>query len=125
MCSYGGNGLCTYLAQIAIPAGDNVLLLFVQVNIAVITIRRIYGDELKYQNKTPLCFQLFPIVGIFLKLGLAIYLWLQETWVITIIWVLQSTVFIPSEGKFITSEGEFLGQKTLGSDSYTQKTLID
>jgi APA family basic amino acid/polyamine antiporter len=76
------------LAQIAIAAGVIFLLLFVQVNIAVITIRRIYGDKLKYGYKTPL-FPVIPIVGIFLKLGLAIYLLIAEplSWVITIIWV--------------------------------------
>ncbi len=45
------------LAQIAIAAGVIFLLLFTQVNIAVITIRRIYGDKLHYGFKTPL----FPI----------------------------------------------------------------
>ena len=65
------------LAQIAIAAGVIFLLLFVQVNIAVITIRRIYGDKLKYGYKTPL-FPVIPIVGIFLKLGLAIYLLVAE-----------------------------------------------
>src|SRR6476469_4974171 len=76
------------LAQIAIAAGVIFLLLFVQVNIAVITIRRIYGDKLKYGYKTPL-FPVIPIVGIFLKLGLAIYLLVADplSWVITIIWV--------------------------------------
>jgi amino acid transporter len=76
------------LAQIAIAAGVIFLLLFTQVNIAVITIRRIYGDKLKYGFKTPL-FPVIPIVGIFLKLGLAIYLLVVDplSWFITIIWV--------------------------------------
>jgi basic amino acid/polyamine antiporter, APA family len=76
------------LAQIAIAAGVIFLLLFTQVNIAVITIRRIYGDKLKYGFKTPL-FPVIPIVGIFLKLGLAIYLLVVDplSWFITIVWV--------------------------------------
>jgi APA family basic amino acid/polyamine antiporter len=76
------------LAQIAIAAGVIFLLLFTQVNIAVITIRRIYGDKLNYGFKTPF-FPIIPIIGIFLKLGLAIYLLIIEpiSWVITISWV--------------------------------------
>jgi basic amino acid/polyamine antiporter, APA family len=76
------------LAQIAIAAGVIFLLLFTQVNIAVITIRRIYGDKLKYGFKIPL-FPVIPITGIFLKLGLAVYLLIIDplSWFITIIWV--------------------------------------
>jgi hypothetical protein len=77
------------LAQIAIAAGVIFLLLFTQVNIAVITIRRIYGDKLNYGFKTPF-FPIIPIIGIFLKLGLAIFLLIIEpiSWVITIAWVI-------------------------------------
>jgi len=76
------------LAQIAIAAGVIFLLLFTQVNMAVITIRRIYGDKLNYGFKTPF-FPVIPIIGIFLKLGLAIFLLILEplSWVITIAWV--------------------------------------
>jgi hypothetical protein len=76
------------LAQIAIAAGVIFLLLFIQVNIAVITIRRIYGDKLKYGFKIPL-FPVIPIIGIFLKLGLAVYLLIIDplSWIITFIWV--------------------------------------
>ena len=76
------------LDQIAIAAGVIFLLLFTQVNLAAINIRRIYGDKLDYGFKTPF-FPVIPIVGIFLKIGLAIYLLLTEplSWVITIVWV--------------------------------------
>src|ERR671923_1547796 len=76
------------LAEIAVAAGVIFLLLFTQVNIAVITIRRIYGDKLKYGFKIPL-FPVIPIIGIFLKLGLAIYLLIVDplSWFITFIWV--------------------------------------
>jgi basic amino acid/polyamine antiporter, APA family len=76
------------LDQIAIAAGVIFLLLFTQVNLAAINIRRIYGDKLDYGFKTPF-FPFVPIIGIFLKIGLAIYLLLTEplSWVITIIWV--------------------------------------
>jgi APA family basic amino acid/polyamine antiporter len=59
------------LADIAVAAGVIFLLLFTQVNIAAITIRRIYGSKLSYGFKTPF-FPVIPIAGIFLKLGLAL-----------------------------------------------------
>ncbi len=76
------------LDQIAIAAGVIFLLLFTQVNLAAINIRRIYGDKLNYGFKTPF-FPVIPIVGIFLKIGLAIYLLVTDplSWVITIVWV--------------------------------------
>ncbi|MGB7936402.1 MAG: amino acid permease, partial [Nitrososphaeraceae archaeon] len=76
------------LEQIAVAAGVIFLLLFTQVNLAVITIRRIYGDKLDYGFKTPF-FPVIPIIGIFLKLGLAIYLLVTQPliWAITIVWV--------------------------------------
>ena len=76
------------LTEIAIAAGVIFLLLFTQVNIAVITIRRIYGDKLSYGFKTPF-FPYIPIVGIFLKLGLAVYLLITQplSWVISLIWI--------------------------------------
>jgi basic amino acid/polyamine antiporter, APA family len=76
------------LDQIAIAAGVVFLLLFTQVNLAAMNIRRIYGDKLDYGFKTPF-FPVIPIVGIFLKIGLAIYLLVTDplSWVITIVWV--------------------------------------
>jgi len=76
------------LGQIAVAAGVIFLLLFTQVNMAVITIRRIYGDKLEYGFKTPF-FPVIPIIGIFLKLGLAIFLLFTQplSWAITVVWV--------------------------------------
>src|SRR5215203_3192064 len=76
------------LDQIAVAAGVIFLLLFTQVNIAVITIRRIHGDRLQYGFKTPF-FPIIPIIGIFLKLGLAIYLLITQptSWVISLLWI--------------------------------------
>jgi basic amino acid/polyamine antiporter, APA family len=76
------------LDQIAVAAGVIFLLLFTQVNIAVINIRRIYGDKLNYGFKIPL-FPVIPIVGVFLKLGLALYLLVTQpfSWVISALWV--------------------------------------
>lgn len=76
------------LADIAVAAGVIFLLLFTQVNVAAITIRRIYGDKLSYGFKTPF-FPIIPIIGIFLKLGLAIYLLVTQplSWGITVVWI--------------------------------------
>jgi APA family basic amino acid/polyamine antiporter len=76
------------LAQIATAAGVIFLLLFTQVNMAAITIRKIYGDKLDYGFKTPF-FPVIPIIGIFLKLGLALYLLVTQplSWAIAVVWV--------------------------------------
>ena len=52
------------LSDIAIAAGVIFLLLFTQVNVAVISIRKVFGDKLDYGFKTPF-FPIIPIVGIF------------------------------------------------------------
>ena len=77
------------LDQIAIAAGLIFLLLFAQVNVAVINIRRIYGDKLDYGFKTPF-FPVISIMAVFLNLGLAVYLLITQplSWAITILWVL-------------------------------------
>ena len=64
------------------------LLLFTQVNLAVISIRRMYGDKLDYGYKTPF-FPYVSIIGI-IMLGLAIYLLITPpfSWAITVSWVL-------------------------------------
>lgn len=104
------------LNQIAIAAGVIFLLLFTQVNVAVITIRRMYGDKLDYGYKTPL-FPVIPIIGIFLNLGLAVYLLITEplSWGITALWVLVGFVLyrmytfkkeIEHYAPIITSQGD-------------------
>jgi basic amino acid/polyamine antiporter, APA family len=81
------------LADIAVAAGVIFLLLFTQVNIAAITIRRIYGSKLSYGFKTPF-FPVIPIAGIFLNLALALYLLVTQplSWGITILWILVGFV---------------------------------
>ena len=76
------------LGQIALAAGVIFLLLFSQVNISVITIRKMYGDKLHYGFKTPF-FPFVPIIGVFLNIGLAIYLLITEpfSWVISALWI--------------------------------------
>ncbi|HEX6280873.1 MAG TPA: amino acid permease [Nitrososphaera sp.] len=104
------------LADIAVAAGVIFLLLFTQVNIAAITIRRIYGNKLSYGFKTPF-FPVIPIVGIFLKLGLALYLLVTQplSWGITILWILVGFVLyrmytfkqeIQHYAPIVTSEGD-------------------
>ncbi len=76
------------LTVIALASGVIFLLLFSQVNISVITIRRMYGDKLHYGFKTPF-FPTIPIVGVFLNLVLAIYLLITQplSWVISLVWI--------------------------------------
>ncbi len=104
------------LNQIALAAGVIFLLLFTQVNVAVITIRRMYGDKLDYGYKTPV-FPMIPIIGIFLNLGLAVYLLITAplSWGITALWVAVGFVLyrmytfkkeIEHYAPIITSEGD-------------------
>lgn len=108
------------LKDIAVAAGVIFLLLFTQVNIAAITIRRIYGDKLNYGFKTPF-FPIIPIVGIFLKLGLALYLLVTQplSWGITVVWVAVGFMLyrmytfkqeIEHYAPIVTSEGDLKRQ---------------
>jgi amino acid transporter/nucleotide-binding universal stress UspA family protein len=104
------------LDQIAVAAGVIFLLLFTQVNIAVINIRRIYGDKLDYGFKIPF-FPVIPIVGVFLKLGLALYLLVTQpfSWVISALWIVVGFALyrmytfkkeIEHYAPLVTSEGD-------------------
>ena len=77
------------LEDIAHASAVIFLLLFTQVNLAVISIRRMYGDKLDYGYKTPF-FPYVPIIGIILMVGLAVYLLITApfSWAITVLWVL-------------------------------------
>ena len=77
------------LADIAVAAGVIFLLLFTQVNVAAISIRRMYGEKMSYGFRTP-GFPLIPIIGIFLNMGLALYLLVTQplSWGITVLWVI-------------------------------------
>ncbi len=77
------------LEDIAHASAVIFLLLFTQVNLAVISIRRMYGDKLDYGYKTPF-FPYVSIIGIILMIGLAIYLLIIAplSWAITVLWVL-------------------------------------
>ncbi|MGA9149799.1 MAG: amino acid permease [Candidatus Nitrosopolaris sp.] len=104
------------LEQIAVAAAVIFLLLFTQVNIAVITIRRMYGKMLSYGFKIPL-FPAIPVIGIFLKIGLAFYLLFTQplSWAITAVWVAIGFVIyrkftfkkeIAHYAPYLTSEGD-------------------
>ncbi len=108
------------LADIAVAAGVIFLLLFTQVNIAVISIRRIYGDKMSYGFKTPL-FPAIQITGIFLNIGLALYLLVTQplSWGITVLWILVGFVIyrmytfkqeIQHYAPIVTSEGDLKRQ---------------
>ena len=77
------------LEDIAHASAVIFLLLFTQVNLAVISIRRMYGNKLDYGYKTPF-FPYVSIIGIILMVGLAIYLLITApfSWAITVLWVL-------------------------------------
>ncbi len=77
------------IEQLALAAGVMFLFLFTQVNWAGIQIRRLYGHKLDYGFKIPL-FPLMPIVGIFCKVGLAVFLLIYNplSWAIAIVWIL-------------------------------------
>ncbi|MBA3749481.1 MAG: amino acid permease [Nitrosopumilus sp.] len=77
------------LESIAQASAVIFLLLFTQVNVAVITIRKMYGDKLDYGFKTPF-FPVIPITGMILMIGLALYLLVTApfSWFITALWVL-------------------------------------
>lgn len=73
---------------VAAAADIMFLLLFLQVNVTVIKIRRRLGEELDYGYKMPF-FPVVPIVAIVLMAGLAAFLFFYEpgAWGIAIAWI--------------------------------------
>jgi len=76
------------IEHVASAADIMFLLLFLQVNIAVIKIREKFGKELDYGYKMPF-FPVIPILGIITQLFLAIYMFNYSPlgWYATIIWI--------------------------------------
>ena len=91
------------LTAIAFAASVMFLFLFTQVNLASITIRRLYASTVEYGFKTPF-FPLIPIIGILTAMGLSIYLLFAhpESWIIAIIWIVIGFMIY----KFYTSKKE-------------------
>ncbi|HZD10301.1 MAG TPA: amino acid permease, partial [Candidatus Binatia bacterium] len=77
------------LEDVAAAADIMFLLLFLQVNVAVITIRRKYGDRLNYGYLLPF-FPIVPIVAIVALLFLAVFMFTYSpiAWIFTAVWIL-------------------------------------
>jgi amino acid transporter/nucleotide-binding universal stress UspA family protein len=76
------------IEDVASASAVMFLLLFLQVNLAVIVIRRKYGKELEYGYKIPF-FPIIPILGIITQLFLALYMFNYSPagWYAIIIWI--------------------------------------
>jgi len=76
------------ITTVAAAADIMFLLLFLQVNIAVITIRKKYGDKLAYGYLMPF-YPVVPIIGIVTKLALALFMFdhYPIAWVYVIAWL--------------------------------------
>ncbi len=79
--------------DVAASADIMFLLLFMAVNVAAITIRRKYGDKLKYGYLVPF-FPYLPVIAIILQLALAVFLFNVSAlaWYITIGWLLSGAL---------------------------------
>jgi len=76
------------IEHVASAADIMFLLLFLQVNVAVVKIRNKFGKELDYGYKMPF-FPVIPVLGIITKLFLAIYMFNFSPlgWYATIMWI--------------------------------------
>lgn len=76
------------IEDVASAADIMFLLLFIQVNVAAIAIRKKFGNEIEYGFKTPF-FPLIPVLGILSQLFLAIYMFKFSPlgWYVTIFWI--------------------------------------
>lgn len=91
------------LTTVAAAADIMFLLLFLQVNVAVLTIRKKYGKTLAYGYLAPF-FPIVPLAGIVTKLGLALFMFdhYPVAWVYVIFWLLAGTLIF----RFYASERE-------------------
>jgi amino acid transporter/nucleotide-binding universal stress UspA family protein len=76
------------IEDVASAADIMFLLLFLQVNVAVIMMRKKFGKELEYGYVMPF-FPIIPVLGIITQLFLAIYMfnYSPKAWYATIIWI--------------------------------------
>lgn len=76
------------ITTVAAAADIMFLLLFLQVNVAVITLRKKYGDKLAYGYLIPF-FPIVPIIGIVTKLLLALFMFdhYPIAWVYVLAWM--------------------------------------
>jgi amino acid transporter/nucleotide-binding universal stress UspA family protein len=85
--------LAVPIEDVAAAADVMFLLLFLQVNVAIITIRRKYGDKLDYGFLIPF-FPITPIVAIVLMLGIAVFMFHFSpiAWYFVIGWIVTGFV---------------------------------
>lgn len=83
-----GMAIAIPIEDVATAADIMFLLLFLQVNVAVITLRRKYGDRLQYGYLMPF-FPYVPILVIIFKLGLALFMFSFSpiAWYFAIAWI--------------------------------------
>lgn len=76
------------ITTVAAAADIMFLLLFLQVNVAVMTIRKKYGDKLAYGYLMPF-YPIVPIIGIVTKLALALFMFdhYPIAWVYVLLWL--------------------------------------
>lgn len=76
------------IQDVASAADIMFLLLFLQVNVAVIMMRKKFGKEMEYGYKMPF-FPILPVLGIISQLFLAVYMfnYSPKAWYATIIWI--------------------------------------
>jgi len=76
------------IEDVASASAIMFLLLFIQVNLAVIVIRKKFGRELDYGYRIPL-FPLIPVLGIISQLLLALYMFTYspDAWYSVVLWI--------------------------------------
>ncbi len=105
------------------------LLLFLQVNIAAITLRKKYGDRLKYGYLMPF-FPIVPIIGIITKLFLAVYMFNYSpvAWYFTIAWIGVGTLlyYFYAKPRDVSKERTpvVLEERTVGSSNNRYEVLV-
>ncbi len=95
------------IKDVASAADIMFLLLFLQVNIAAITLRKKYGSRLKYGYLMPF-FPIVPIIGIITKLFLALFMfdYSPTAWYFTIAWIGLGTIIYYLYAKKRKEEGK-------------------
>ena len=88
-----GMAIAIPIEDVATAADIMFLLLFMQVNVAVITLRKKYGDRLQYGFLMPF-FPYIPIFVIIFKLGLALFMFNYSpiAWYFALAWIGIGTV---------------------------------
>jgi amino acid transporter/nucleotide-binding universal stress UspA family protein len=127
-------GLIVFMA-VAIPIKDVAaaadimfLLLFLQVNLAVITLRKKYGTRLRYGYLLPF-FPLVPIIGIITQLSLALFMFNYSplAWYFALGWIGLGMVIYYSYAKRRRGEEEpspLVLQEKLAGEELTERFKV-